>query len=103
MLREEWERFGLQALCNAIQMIAIIAFVKMIEAVIGEYSVRFLRRGGSAHICCSRVYADGFQTLQIRNVLVNCDQRRIRMLSRQDLVRSSDKLNHFYFLLTLIK
>lgn len=84
MLREERQCFGLQPLRNAIQMIAIIAFVKMRDAIIGEHSIQFLRRGGNADIFCPRIHADGFQTLQIRNVLVNGDQRRVRVLPRQD-------------------
>jgi len=85
MLGEERQGFGLQALRDAIQMIAVVAFVNVRDAVIGQDLIQFLRRGRNAGIFGSRIQADGFQSLQIREVLVNGDQRRIRVLPCQDL------------------
>src|SRR5215475_4184920 len=82
MLREERQRLCLQAFGDAIQMIAVITLVKMRDAVIGQYFIQLLRRGGNAGVFRSRVHPDEFQPLQIRNVLMNHHERRVGALPR---------------------
>src|SRR5262249_53745380 len=82
MLREERQRLCLQAFGDAIQMIAVITLVKMRDAVIGQYFIQPLRRGGNARVFRSRVHSDEFQSLQIRNVLGRHHERRVGALPR---------------------
>jgi hypothetical protein len=54
-------------------MIAIVASVDVRNAIIGEYLVEIPGRGGNAGIFCTRIQADGFQFLQIQNVLMKVE------------------------------
>src|SRR5262245_64151793 len=64
MLREEWQRLRLQPFGDPVQMIAVIALVKVRDAVIGQYFIQFLGCGGNDGVFSSCVLSYIIQSFQ---------------------------------------
>lgn len=97
VLGEEWNNFGFDAIRDVVEVVAVVDFELMGDAIAGQDFIELRRVGSDLGVLVAGIKADGFELTQMSDVKVDHVELRSR-LTEPRITRTSTPIKLRVFL-----